>query len=149
MYKTRASKRSEVNEKWYLVDAAGQRIGRVASLVAQLLLGKNTSMTRDYLLPQNKVVIVNAGKLDITVRKAESKIYTRYSGFPGGLRVKTLGESLAKNPVKPLQHAIIGMLPRNRRGRALASKNLYIYADNVHRHEAQKPEMIKLESFKL
>lgn len=146
MTKTRTVSKSEINERWYLIDASGLRLGRVASVAAELLLGKNDPKTRDYLLPRNKVVVVNASKLDITEKRKISKIYTNYSGYPGGLRKQTLGELQEKFPERVVEKAIKGMLPKNRRGKAIHATNLYVYTDAGHKHEAQQPEVIDVNN---
>src|SRR5664279_4548274 len=110
MFKTKTTTPSELTESWYIIDAKGQRIGRVASIAAELLMAKNEPKTRDYLTPKHKVIITNAAEVDVTARKRSGKIYTRYSGYPGGLTVNTLEEVLEKHPERALEHAIKGML---------------------------------------
>src|SRR6185369_402578 len=98
-------KQSEIKEKWYLVDATGQRIGTLASKVAELLQGKADPLARRYHKPMTKVVVVNAGKIDFTEKKGVSKFYKSYSGFPGGLRQVDLNHTFAKFPTRPIENA--------------------------------------------
>lgn len=145
MTKTKITKPSEVKLKWYLIDAKGKRLGKVAAVAAQLLLGKNEPTMRDYLLPQNKVVVLNAASLDITAKKSISKLATRYSGYPGGLTIMTLGEMMQKYPDRVIEKAIRGMLPKNKRADKIADQNLFVYADEVHPHNGQENEFISID----
>jgi len=141
-------KQSEIKEQWYLVDAAGQRIGVLASKVAEILMGKNNPLMKSYHKPANHVVIINAKNIDFTAKRAITKFFKNYSGYPGGLRFTNLEETHAKDPGKPLEQAIKGMLPRSKRG-DLMFGNLKIFADDKHIHEAQKPEVVNLKKFKV
>lgn len=134
---------NEIKEKWYLVDAEGQRIGLIASKVAELLQGKKDRLMRNYHEPKVKVVVVNAGKVDVTPKRAMTKFYKSYSGFPGGLRFASLELLLKTNPTKPIQEAVKGMLPRSKRGDVMMT-NLKLFADEKHIHEAQNPEKIDI-----
>jgi len=149
MFKTRATKKEEIKESWYIIDATGQRIGKIASIAAELLMAKNDPKTRAYLKPLHKVVITNAGQVDATARKRAGKTYTRYSGFPGGLKVHTLDEVLNTHPERVLEHAIRGMLPRTKMGDAIHATNLYIYAGSEHKHGANNPEIVNINEIKL
>lgn len=135
----------DVIEKWYHVDATGLRLGKLAGFVAELLMGKTDPAMRNYLMPKYKVVITNAAKLDVTERKALGKTYTSYSGFPGGIRIDSLAEMMAKKPNLVIEKAIKGMLPRNKRSDAIMSNNLFVYADATHKHEAQQPETVTVK----
>jgi large subunit ribosomal protein L13 len=148
MIRTKATKQSEIAEKWYLVDAKGQRLGVVASKIAELLLAKDQPIMRDNLTPKNKVVVVNAGDLDVTARKSDMKVYTRYSGYPGGLTKSTLKEMINRFPERPLEKAVRGMLPRGKRGNHIFASNLYVYAGADHKHEAQNPVLVDLKAVK-
>lgn len=148
MFKTRTPNHKEVTEKWVQVNAEGQRIGRLATKVAELLLDKSNPHMRDYLTPKVKVVVVNAAKLDISEKKQISKLYTRYSGYRSGQTVTTLGEMHKAFPERVIELAVRRMLPKNRRGRAIFT-NLYVYADNSHKHEAQQPQQIDINEFKV
>ena len=141
-------KQSELKEKWYLVDAKGQRIGRIATVVAQVLQGKNDPKSRNYHKPMNKVVIINASKIDFTEKKGLTKFYHSYSGFPGGLRFMRLDELMVKFPNKPIEFAIKGMLPHTKRGREMMA-NLRVFRDETHEHSAQTPEVININEIKL
>lgn len=141
--------KQELKEQWYLIDAAGLRIGKLSTTIAELLLGKNNPQTRSYLLPQNKVVVINAAKLDVPVRKQTNKVYTQYSGYPGGLRKDTLEEMFKKFPERVIERAVKGMLPRNRRGKAIHAQNLYVYASSEHKHAPQQPQVLDMTTFKI
>lgn len=141
-------KQSDIQEKWYLIDARGARVGKLASVAAQLLQGKNDVMKRDYHKPMTKVIIINAKEIDFTDKRGLTKFYKSYSGFPGGLRYVSLRDLNKKHPAKPIESAIKGMLPRTKRGDMMLV-NAKIYADNMHKHEAQQPETIDLQSFKI
>ncbi len=134
---------NQIEEEWFEIDAEGKRLGLVASTVAELLLGKNNPLMRDYLMPKNKVIIVNADKLDITEQR-KNKVYTRYSGYPSGLKTETLGEVMVAKPKKALERAIKGMLPKGSRGRKIFSDNLKVYAEPTHEHEAQQPKKVTI-----
>lgn len=143
---TTSVKKSQLNEKWYVVDVTGIRIGRAASQIAELLLGKGNPLVKNYLDPKVKVIVINADKVDFTAKRGLTKFYKTYSGFPGGLKSISLEELSKKHPTKPVSNAIKGMLPKNKRGNLIFSKNLFIYAGNSHMHEAQKPELVKINN---
>jgi large subunit ribosomal protein L13 len=142
-------RQSDIKEKWYLVDAKGLRLGNIASVVAQLLLAKDNPLIRDYLMPKNKVVVINAEKFDYTPKKGLTKFYKRYSGYQSGLKVETLDSLIMRRPTEPLRKAIKGMLPKNSRGRAILAQNLFIYAGGEHPHTAQKPVIVDIKKLKL
>lgn len=146
--KTKTHNQEQIQENWYVIDAKGQRIGFLATMAAEYLLGKNDVTTRDYLQPKTKVVIINAEKVDVTEKKKYEKIFTRYSGYPGGLTRERLGELMERRPIQPLKKAIKGMLPKGSRGRQLTT-NLYIYEGEEHPHTAQKPQKIDIKEAKL
>lgn len=141
-------KQSEIKEKWYVFDATGQRIGTLASKVAQLLQGKNDPKVRAYHKPMAKVVILNAGKIDFTHKRGMTKFYKSYSGFPDGLSFSSLDSTFTKFPTRPLEIAIKGMLPKTKRG-DLMFANLRVYADDKHPHEAQTMEKIDVKTFNI
>lgn len=127
-----------VTKKWYLIDAEGKNLGRLAVEAARILRGKNKP---EYVPHQDMgdfVIIINADKVTVTGNKLEDKMYYHHSGFPGGLKSETLGQKLAKKPTFPLEHAIKGMLPKGKLGRQLFT-NLKVYAGNAHPHMAQQP----------
>ncbi|MCA9386806.1 50S ribosomal protein L13 [Candidatus Dojkabacteria bacterium] len=146
--KPRTISQNEIQEKWYVVDAAGQRIGRVASITSELLLGKNDPKVRSNLDPKSKVIVINADKIDFTPKRGFSKFYKSYSGFPGGLTFISLEEKFEKNKTFPLENAIKGMLPKNKRG-SMIFTNLKVYEGSEHPHTAQQPITIDLSSYKL
>lgn len=136
--KTVAPRPNDVERAWHVVDAEGQRLGRVASEVASLLRGKHKPLWSPHVDIGDHVVVVNAAKLDVDLRKAESKLYHRHSGYPGGLGTESLGHLLARDPAKVVRRAVKGMLPKNRLGRAMIKK-LRVYAGPDHPHSAQRP----------
>ena len=127
--------------RWWVVDAEGQTLGRLASRVAQILRGKHRPDYAPHLDMGDHVVVINAAKVRFTGAKAEQKIYYRHSGFPGGLREETLGRLLARRPERVLRLAVRGMLPRHRLGRKLLKK-LKVYAGPDHPHYGQSPQLI-------
>lgn len=139
MNKTRTFNQNDIAEEWYLIDAKGLRIGKLATRVAELLQAKHNPKMRAYLVPKVKVIITNAAELDIPAKKHLGKIYTNYSGYPGGLRIQTLAEVQEKNPSRIIEHAIKGMLPRTRRSDGIMANNLFIYDAAEHKHQAQTP----------
>ncbi len=142
--KTFSAKPNEIQRDWYVVDAEGKNLGRLAVRIADTLRGKNKPEFTPHVDTGDFVVVVNAGKIAVTGKKLDDKMYYRHSGYPGGLRSRTLREELERRPTEVLRKAVKGMLPRNRLGRAQIRK-LKIYAEAVHPHEAQKPKELKLE----
>lgn len=142
--KTFSAKPNEIERDWYVVDAEGKNLGRLAVRIADMLRGKNKPDFTPHVDTGDFVVVVNAGKIAVTGNKLDDKRYYRHSGYPGGLRERTLREQLERRPTEVLRRAVRGMLPRNRLGRAQIRK-LKIYAEAVHPHEAQKPKELKLE----
>jgi large subunit ribosomal protein L13 len=138
MMKTYSQKASEIQQNWYVVDASGQVLGRLATQIATLLRGKHKPTFTPSLDDGDFVIVVNAEKIRITGHKADQKMYYRHSGYPGGLRAIGYREMLAKHPQRILRLAVKGMLPKNRIGRRQISK-LRIYAGPHHPHQAQKP----------
>ncbi|MGQ9471171.1 MAG: 50S ribosomal protein L13 [Candidatus Aminicenantales bacterium] len=144
MGKTYIPKPGAVEPKWWLVDAEGQVLGRLATQVAILLRGKNKPDFTPFLDTGDFVVVINAEKIKVTGRKLGDKLYYSHSGYPGGLKAKTLRELLAKKPEEVIRHAVWGMIPKNRLGRKLIKK-LKVYRGASHPHEAQKPQVYPLE----
>ena len=127
-----------------MADAEGKVLGRFASEVASILKGKHKPIYSPHLDTGDHVVVINADKIRITGNnKLEGKVYTRYSGYPGGLKTKTLKEMLESRPELVMEHAITGMLPRNKLGRKMVKK-VRIYAGPEHPHQAQSPESVEL-----
>jgi large subunit ribosomal protein L13 len=138
------AKPDAIERRWYLVDAEGQTLGRLATRVADTLRGKRKPEYTPHVDTGDFVVVVNAEKVAVTGKKLEQKMYYRHSGYPGGLRARPLGDELARRPTEVLRKAVKGMLPRNRLARQQLTK-LKIYAGPDHPHEAQKPEPLPLE----
>ena len=143
MDKTYVVKDKDINEQWYLVDAAGQTLGRVATRVAAALKGKHHPSYTPGTDLGDFVVIVNADKITVTGKRLDEKFYYRVSGYPGGLKSESLRSMLGKHPERVLTIAVKGMLPHNRHGRALLKK-LKVYAGADHPHAAQKPQPLPL-----
>lgn len=134
-------KGSEVSRRWYLVDAQDQVLGRLASHVANLLAGKLKPTWVPFMDMGDHVIIINAEKVKLTGKKLEQKKYYRYSGYPGGMKSVSAHDLKAKRPDRMVEIAIKGMLPKNKLGRAMASK-LKVYAGATHPHAAQQPEVL-------
>ncbi len=134
---------ADVERKWYLVDAEGKVLGRLASRVVALLRGKNKPSFAPHQDMGDAVVIVNAEKVKVTGRKPAQKMYYRHSRYPGGFRAEPYGKVIARKPAWPLERAIAGMLPKGPLGRKIF-KRLKVYAGPVHPHAAQKPEKIEI-----
>jgi len=146
-YKTISANKATVNKEWYVVDATDQVLGRLSSKIAKMLRGKNKTDFTPHVDCGDNVVVINAEKIKLTGEKMLTKEYVRHTGYPGGQRVTSFGELLKKNPKKVIEHAIKGMLPKNRLGSAII-KNLYVYAGAEHPHEAQQPQIIDLNTIK-
>ena len=132
---------ANTSNKWYLVDAKGQTLGRVATVIATILRGKHKSVYVPYLNNGDHVVVINAKHVGVTGKKAKQKVYRRHSGYPGGLTVETFEKLQARIPEKIIEKAVKGMLPKGPLGRTMY-KNLKVYASDVHPHESQKPELL-------
>jgi large subunit ribosomal protein L13 len=130
---------------WVVVDAAGKTLGRLATQVADALRGKRKPEYTPHCDVGDFVIVVNAEKVSVTGNKREDKLYYRHSGYPGGLRSRTLGEMLERQPEEVVRRAVKGMMPRNRLARAQLRK-LKVYAGPEHPHEAQKPEPLEIEA---
>ncbi len=141
--KTYTAKPGEVTREWYLVDADGQTLGRLATLIADTLRGKRKPQYTPHVDTGDFVVVVNAEKVRVTGNKLDQKRYYRHSGYPGGLRSRTLREQLERRPTEVIRKAVKGMLPRNRLARQQINK-LKIYAGPEHPHEAQAPQPLEV-----
>lgn len=139
--KTIIPKVDAVEKRWYVIDAQDQILGRIASQVATLLRGKHKPEFTPHLDLGDHVIVINADKIKVSGTKADKKVYTNYSGYPGGLRTKVFAKLLADKPERVLQHAVKGMLPKNRLGRQMIKK-MKIYCGSEHPHVAQKPEVL-------
>ncbi len=133
---------SNITRKWYLVDAEGQTLGRMASQIAAILRGKNKPEFTPFMDTGDYVIVVNAEKIKVTGKKLDQKIYRTHSDYVGGLKETTLRQKLAKKPEQVVEHAVKGMLPKGTLGRQMYKK-LFVYAGPEHDHAAQKPEAIK------
>jgi len=142
--KTWNAKPGEIEREWHLVDAEGQTLGRLATRIADTLRGKGKPQFTPHVDTGDFVVVVNAEKVAVTGNKLDDKRYYRHSGYPGGLRSRTLREQLERRPEEVIRTAVKGMLPRNRLGRAQLRK-LKIYAGPEHPHAAQAPKELKTE----
>ena len=139
--KTYMANPDKIERKWYVVDAEGQTLGRLASEVAKVLRGKNKPEYTPHVDTGDYVIVVNAEKIAVTGKKLDQKIYYNHSEYVGGMKETTLKEMLAKKPEKVLELAVKGMLPKGPLGRAM-HKKLFVYAGPEHKHEAQKPEVL-------
>lgn len=143
MEKTYVTKKDDVQREWYVVDATGQTLGRLAAQVANCLRGKHKPIYSPSVDTGDFVIVVNAERIRVTGRKLDQKTYYRYSGYPGGLRETTLRNLLENHPTRVIEHAVRGMLPKNRLGRKMFKK-LKVYAGPEHPHAAQKPKLLEL-----
>lgn len=133
------AKEADVEKKWYVVDAKGERLGRLASTVARILRGKHKPIFTPHVDTGDYVIVVNAAEVALTGRKLDQKIYYRHSLYPGGLKATLARQMRLKHPERMIQRAVWGMLPHNALGRRIFKK-LKVYAGPEHPHEAQKPE---------
>ena len=141
--KTYNAKPGEIAREWYVVDADGQTLGRLATEIANVLRGKGKPQYTPHVDTGDFVVVVNAEKIAVTGKKLDEKMYYRHSGYPGGLTERPLRDQLARRPTEVLRKAVKGMLPRNRLSRAQLTK-LKIYAGPEHPHEAQAPKPLEV-----
>ena len=140
---THFPRKEDITRKWFVVDAAGKPVGRVASFVARILMGKHNPSYTPHLDMGDHVIVINAGKVAFTGKKTKFKVYRRHSSKPGSLKEITVEQMLAKHPIRPMELAVKGMLPKNRLGRAMYRK-LKVYAGTEHNHEAQQPEPLEI-----
>ena len=134
---------ASIERKWYVVDAEGQTLGRLSTVVAATLRGKNKPIFTPFLDTGDYVIVVNADKICVTGKKLDQKTYFSHSKYIGGVKETSLREMLAKKPERVVEHAVIGMLPKGPLGRAMAKK-LFVYAGPEHKHQAQKPETMTI-----
>ena len=139
--KTYVPTKSIIEPKWYVVDATGYTLGRLASEVAKVLRGKNKPTYTPSMDTGDYVIVVNAEKITVTGKKLDDKVYYNHSGWVGGLKETTLREMLAKHPERVIEHAVKGMLPKGPLGREMYTK-LHVYVGPDHKHAAQKPEAL-------
>jgi large subunit ribosomal protein L13 len=134
-----------IQRNWYIVDAADKRLGRLASEVAMVLRGKNKPTYTPHLDTGDFVIVINAEKIEVTGKKRSQKLYRRHSGRPGGMKTETFNQLQARVPERIIEQAVKGMLPKNTLGRQLFTK-LKVYAGSEHPHEAQKPEVLEINT---
>ena len=137
-------KKETVERKWYVIDAEGVALGRLASKVAVVLKGKHKATFTPHIDCGDYVIVVNADKVKLTGNKLMDKKYYNHSGYPGGLRERNAKTMIEKYPEEMIERAVKGMLPKNRLGRQIF-KQLFVYAGNEHKHEAQKPERLEVK----
>lgn len=135
---------STIERKWFIVDATGHTLGRLASEVANVLRGKNKPVFTPHVDTGDYVIIINAEKIKVTGKKLDQKIYYNHSDYVGGMKETTLKDMLAKKPTYVVEHAVKGMLPKGPLGRQMITK-LHVYAGPEHKHEAQKPEVLEIK----
>lgn len=145
MAKTYLPTQDAIERNWYVVDAANQRLGRLASEIAKILRGKNKPTYTPHLDTGDFVIIVNAEKVDVTGRKRTDKLYRRHSGRPGGMKTETFAQLQARIPERIIEQAVRRMLPKNALGRKLFTK-LKVYAGPEHPHQAQQPQSLIIET---
>ena len=143
--KTYSAKPNEIEKQWYLVDAEAQTLGRLATQIADVLRGKGKPQYTPHIDTGDFVVVVNAEKIAVTGDKRQAKLYHRHSGYPGGLKTRTLNDMLERRPEEVIRLAVKGMLPRNRLGRKQLTK-LKVYAGPDHPHAAQQPRALELKT---
>ena len=144
MRTTYMAKPADIEQKWYVVDATGLTLGRLASEIAKVLRGKNKAIYTPHIDTGDYVIVINADKIKVTGKKMDQKIYRRNSGWIGGLKETPLKKMLETKPEEVLSHAVKGMLPKNALGRAMFRK-LFVYASAEHPHAAQKPEVLEIK----
>ena len=137
-------KKETVERKWYVIDAEGKSLGRVAALAATYLRGKHKPTYTPHIDCGDNIIIINAEKVNLTGNKLEDKMYYNHSGFPGGLRERNAKEMINNYPEEMMERAVKGMLPHGRLGRQMGKK-LFVYRDENHKHQAQKPEVLKVD----
>lgn len=146
-YKTISANSATVTKNWVLIDAENETLGRLASKIANLIRGKHKTNFTPHVDCGDHVIVINADKITLTGNKWEDKEYISHTGYPGGQRTTNPTRLMAKKPTYMLEHAVKGMLPKNKIGSAMY-RNLYVYAGDQHPHEAQKPQQLKLTEIK-
>lgn len=143
MNKTISAKKEDVKREWYVIDAEGKSLGRLASKVAVVLRGKHKTIFTPHVDTGDFVIVINADKIKVTGNKKEDKMYYHHTGYPDGLKSKSLGKFLEEKPQELVINSVWGMLPKNRLGRAILKK-LKVYKNTVHPHTAQMPKALEL-----
>jgi large subunit ribosomal protein L13 len=140
---TYMAKADEIQHKWYVIDADGKPLGRLASEIAKILKGKNKPIYTPHVDTGDYVIVINAEKVVLTGNKLDKKKYQYHTGYPGGLKEMTYRQLMQKKPTEAVRHAVKGMLPHNSLGRKMFKK-LHVYAGSEHKHQAQQPETLTL-----
>ncbi len=143
MRQTTIVKHKEADKKWYVIDAEGQVLGRLAAVCATYLRGKNKPTFTPNVDMGDNIIVINADKVVLTANKEQTKIYYNHSGYPGGLKTRTPADLRAKRPIAIIERAVKGMIPHTKLG-AKQFRNLFVYAGPEHKHEAQKPEKLEV-----
>ncbi|MBP1630031.1 MAG: ribosomal protein [Bacteroidetes bacterium] len=146
-YKTVSANKQTVQKEWIVIDAENQVLGRLATRVANVLRGKHKPSYTPHVDCGDNIIIINAEKVRFTGKKLTDKVYVRHTGYPGGQRFATPKEVLAKHPIRIIEHAVKGMLPKNKLGAELY-RNLHVYAGPQHEHEAQQPKVVNINSIR-
>lgn len=146
-YITKSISVKDIKRQWFLVDASGATLGRMASKIAKIIRGKHKASFTPHMNCGDNVVVINADKISLSGNKLDQKEYIRHTGYPGGRRVTLAKDMLEKHPTRLVEKAIKGMLPKNKLGRAMF-KNLFVYADENHNQKAQDPKLINLDTIK-
>jgi len=144
-YKTVSVSKENANKQWFVVDAEGQILGRLASEIAKILRGKHKPSFTPHSDCGDYVIVINAEKIALTGKKMETKYYVRHTGYPGGQRMRPIKEQLERKPIAVIEHAVKGMLPKTKLGAELF-RNLHVYAGAEHKHEAQQPQELKFNT---
>lgn len=145
MTKTYLPSVNTLEQKWYVVDAADQRLGRLATEIARVLRGKNKPIYTPHMDTGDFVIVINAEKVEVTGKKRSQKLYRRHSGRPGGMKTETFDQLQQRIPERIIEQAVKGMLPKNSLGRQLFTK-LKVYAGDTHPHQAQQPEILNIQT---
>jgi large subunit ribosomal protein L13 len=141
-YKTKSVRKEDAENNWFVVDAAGETVGRLSSKIAHVLRGKHKACYTPHVDCGDNVIVLNAEKIRFTGKKMDDKVYLSYTGYPGGQKSITAKEVLAKHPERIIEKAVKGMLPKTKLGRAMYKK-LFVYTGSEHPHQAQKPQPFK------
>ncbi len=142
-YKTKSLRKEDAIHDWYIVDASGQKVGRLCTTIATMLRGKHKASYTPHVDNGDNIIVINAEKVVFSGQKWKQKVYLRYSGYTGGLKRRTAEEMLAKKPEAIIEKSVRGMLPKNRLGRAMFRK-LFVYTGDEHPHAAQKPKSLNI-----
>lgn len=144
MRQTTIIKHKEVKKEWFIVDAEGQTLGKLATMVASVLRGKHKPTFTPNVDMGDSVIVINAAKVQLSAEKEDKKLYHSHSGYPGGLKTKTARELRSTKPLALVQKAVKGMLPHTKLGRE-QFRSLFVYADDKHNHEAQQPKKLEVK----